>query len=187
LQPEIGGPPKPLTPLLGQTLLERAILSCRGVGVRDFYVIVGYRAEEVASYVEGLGQRLALSVRAVRNANWEEGNGTSALAVSRHLSGPFLLLMCDHIFDAGTLRYLLETGQGTEMCWLAVDRRVDRVFDIEDATKVKLDGLRITDIGKRITLFDAIDTGVFLCQPLIFEALERAWSNGDGSLCGGIR
>ena len=32
----------PLTPLLGLTLLERAILSCREVGVTECIVVVGF-------------------------------------------------------------------------------------------------------------------------------------------------
>jgi 1L-myo-inositol 1-phosphate cytidylyltransferase / CDP-L-myo-inositol myo-inositolphosphotransferase len=182
-----GGIPKPLTPLLGRTLLERTLLSCREMGISDFYVVVGYCAEAVAAHAEEVGQRFTLTVRAVRNPDWKAGNGTSVLAVSRHIAGPFLLLMCDHIFDVEILRHLLEIGQSTDRCLLAVDRRVDQVFDIADATKVKLDGLGITAIGKDIAPFDAIDVGIFLCQPSIFEALEKAWHQGDGSLSGGVR
>ena len=36
-----GGIPKPLTFLLGLTLLERAVLSCKEVGVVKCYVITG--------------------------------------------------------------------------------------------------------------------------------------------------
>ena len=32
-----------------------------------------------------------------------------------------------------------------------------------------------------------IDTGLFLCRPVLFQALERARAQGDSSLSGGMR
>jgi 1L-myo-inositol 1-phosphate cytidylyltransferase len=76
---------------------------------------------------------------------------------------------------------------GADVCRLAVDRRVGEIFDPPDATKVRLNGQTITAIGKDIAPFDAVDTGLFLCRPVLFEALERARAQGDSSLSGGMR
>lgn len=187
LQTSLGRSPKPLARLLGLTLLERAVLSCWKAGVTECYVVVGYGKEKIIPCIEKLGRRSRISVRMVENPNWREGNGTSALAASPYLTGPFLLIMCDHVFDPAILRSLMEAEDGSEGCLLVVDRRTDQVFDLEDATKVRLDGQVITAIGKEITSFDAVDTGLFLCRPLLFDALEKARANGDGSLSGGIR
>src|SRR5262249_26801743 len=80
-----------------------------------------------------------------------------------------------------------EERPGADVCFLAVDRRIEGIFDLPDATKVRLNGQAITAIGKDIVPFDAIDTGLFLCQPVLFEALERARARGDSSLSGGMR
>ncbi len=182
----LAGKPKPLTSIFGLTLLERCVLSCREAGARDFYVVVGYQREKITPYVQELARRHRVSIRVVENPDWKEGNGTSVLAVSRYIHGPFLLVMCDHLFDPSILRLLVEADTG-DVCLVAADSRVDQVFDLEDATKLRLRGRDVTAIGKTLTSFNAIDTGIFLCRPFLFDALEKARASGDGSLSGGIR
>lgn len=178
---------KPLTPLLGLTLLERSILTCQEAGITEYYVVVGYGKEKVISHIEELRSRYQISVRVVENPNWKEGNGTSVLAVSKYVSDPFLILMCDHLFEPDILQFFVQAAQGSDVCLLAVDRRFDQIVDLEDATKVRLHGQEITAIGKRINPFDAVDMGVLLGQPMLFSALEQARRDGDGSLSAGVR
>jgi len=181
-----GGSPKPLTPVLGLTLLERAILSCKEVGVLEFYVVIGYHADKMIPSLRALEQKLSVSIKPVENPNWREGNGSSALSAAPYISRPFLLLLCDHLFDPAILQLLLTTGENTTVCLLAVDRHTDCVFDLDDATKVQLDGDVITGIGKERVSFDAVDTGLFLCQPSLFDALEVAKDRGQHSLSAGL-
>jgi 1L-myo-inositol 1-phosphate cytidylyltransferase len=178
---------KPLTPVLGVSLLERAVRSCQAAGISECYVVVGYGKEQIGPYVAELAARYDTHLHTVDNPCWPEGNGTSALVVEPYIHGPFLLLMCDHIFDVAILLKLMTASRRTDACLLAVDRRIAQIFDREDATKVRLDGRLITAIGKDLTCFDAIDTGLFLCRAALFEALARARVQGDGSLSGGIR
>ena len=49
------------------------------------------------------------------------------------------------------------------------------------------EGSRIVAIGKELTSFDALDTGVFVFSPELFDALERARTLGDTTLSGGVR
>ena len=187
IQPGNGRIPKPLTELLGMTLLERAVLSCRRAGVGECYVVVGYQKKQIIPHIRELGIRYSIPIIAVENQDWEEGNGTSVLAASRHLSGEFLLVMCDHLFDPDIAFSLMEAKNGHAHCLLAVDGRTDQIFDLADATKVCVNGGRVTAIGKEISSFNAIDTGLFLCQPTLFDALEVSRMGGDGSLSGAVR
>ncbi|HEY66455.1 MAG TPA: NTP transferase domain-containing protein [Caldilineae bacterium] len=189
LREESRGIPKPMVKVLGLTLLERALLACREAGITEYYVVVGFEKEKVISHIRTLERRHGLSVHIVENPDWEEGNGVSALATAAHLDDqrPFLLTMCDHIVDPEIFELVLQSDGDSGVCLLAVDRRVDWVFDLEDATKVRLDGERIIAIGKDLPTFNGIDTGVFLCRPCLFEGLERARSQGEGSLSAGIR
>ncbi len=55
---------------------------------------------------------------------------------------------------------------------LAVDRDLSRVFDIDDATKVKLAGDRVTEIGKGLERYDAVSAGLFVMAPSLVDALD---------------
>ena len=46
---------------------------------------------------------------------------------------------------------------------------------------------RIVDIGKEIAYYDALDTGMFLCSPALFDDLESASKDGNCSLSDGMR
>ena len=182
-----GGYLKPLTPLLGVTLLERVVLACRDAGVSECIVVLGYGKEKVGERLDQLADRTGIAVYGVENPHWEEGNGTSALAAQPYVRGPFLLAMCDHVFDPAILQHLVDAGSNGVECLLAVDYRIERVFRLDDATKVQLTDNTITAIGKDLHAYTAVDTGLFFCQPKIFDALQRARAAGEGSLSAGWR
>ena len=48
-------------------------------------------------------------------------------------------------------------------------------------------GGRIVAIGKTLTTYDALDTGLFVCSPALFGALATSRADGDTTLSGGIR
>ena len=179
--------PKPMTHLLGMSLLERTMVTCREAGVEQFFVIVGFMKDVLMEHIQTLGEKHGLEVKAVENPNWELGNGTSASACAPHIKGPFFIMMCDHLFEPPILEHLVAADDGTEACYLAVDRRIDTLFYIDDGTKVQIDGNIIKDIDKGLQDFNAIDTGFFLCRPFLFSALEGARKQKDYSLSGGIR
>lgn len=180
-------PPKPLAPLLGLTLVERVILSCKAAGVNEFYVVLGFRKEEIQPRLSEWQKRHEVSIRAVENPCWPEGNGTSVLACAPHLASSFLVLMSDHLVDPTAISHLIKEGGDKEACYLLVDHRVDRVFDRQDATRVHIDEGKITAIGKGLEPYNGIDTGNFFCRPFLFDALEEVRAEGDGSLTGAIR
>ena len=95
--------------------------------------------------------------------------------------------MCDHVFDPAILKRLVDTGNEGAECLLAVDYRLEQVFRLDDATKVQLTGSTITAIGKDLQSYTAVDTGLFLCQPTVFDALQQARAEGEGSLSAGWR
>ena len=187
LNSQADGSLKPLTPLLGLTLIERATLACQTAGAPDCYIVVGYRQEVMRGHIEALSRRYRMRLHVVSNPHWQDGNGTSARAVEPYVQGDFWLLMCDHVFDSTILTDLLSASQTSGDCLLAVDHRTEEIFDLDDATKVRLNGRCITAIGKELAEYDAIDTGLFLCRPTLFQALKESQAAGDGSLSGGIR
>src|SRR3954452_10125572 len=76
---------KPLVPVAGVALLERAVRGLVDVGVDEVVVVMGYRAEEIERFCAGLSVRLGVSVRCVRNNRFDEGNGLSVMAAEETL------------------------------------------------------------------------------------------------------
>jgi 1L-myo-inositol 1-phosphate cytidylyltransferase len=181
-----GSAPKPLVPLFGAPLLEHIVLSSHAAGIERFVIVVGYRADAIRRWLANrpLGD---ISLTLVENPDYHRANGVSALAAKQELQDPFLLLMADHIFEPKTAHALLQQTLGDDEVILGVDYNIDRIFDLEDATKVKVQGNKVVAIGKDLLRYDALDTGMFLCSPTLFQRLELAKRSGDCSLSDGVR
>ena len=181
-----GGVPKPLVRLRGIPLLEHVMTSCQEAGITRFVIVVGYRADLIRRWFAERPLH-GISVTLIENPEYHKANGVSALAAKDELHNPFLLLMSDHIFDPKTAKGLTQQPLADDEVILAVDHNVDRVFDLDDATKVKCEADHIVDIGKDLARYDALDTGMFLCSPALFHKLESAKRNGSCSLSDGMR
>jgi len=181
-----GSAPKPLVPLLGAPLLEHILLSSKAAGIERFVIVVGYRADEIRRWFADHPLE-NISVTFVENLDYHKANGVSALTAKELLRNPFLLLMADHIFEPKTARALLRQPLEEDEVILGVDHNIDRIFDVDDATKVKLEGNHIVDIRKDLLQYDALDTGMFLCSPALFVRLESAKKDGNCSLSDGMR
>ena len=183
------GDSKPLIPLLGLPLIERVILNANKVGFRDFYIVTGYNGEKVRKYLDQFIQNHDITITHLINEEWEKQNGLSVLKAKGQIKENFILLMADHIFDKNILARLMETKNDDSEVRLAVDYNIDnKMVDVDDVTKVLVDGNdKIVNIGKDIKEYNAYDTGIFLCSPVIFEALEESSANEDTSLSAGIK
>ncbi len=187
LQAVTGPVPKPLLQLCGVPLIKRIILTAARAGVTRFVIVTGYEADrfhEVLSNDPGLD---ALEIEWVHNERWHLPNGVSALAARSRLDEPFVLLMADHLFEQRTLERLLEEPVAKGECLLAVDRKIDRVYDLDDATKVEVRGDKVVRIDKELQAYNAIDTGMFLCTPALFDALDAVDGPEGCALSDGIR
>lgn len=180
-----GALPKPLVDFRGKPILEHVILRAHQAGIDKFVIVVGYRSDLIRTWFDGCS--LGVSVTFVENPDYHKSNGISALKARNEIHDNFLLLMADHIFEPDTARVLLKQRLAPGEVILAVDPNIDRIFDLDDATKVLRDGDRIVDIGKDIADYDALDTGMFLCSPSLFDRLESATKDGNCSLSDGMR
>jgi choline kinase len=171
-----GGSPKPLVHLHGRSLLEHVILRAREAGIDRFVIVVGYGADAMREWIDDCALD-DVSIDVVDNYEYQKDNGV------------FLLLMADHIFEPRTAKALLEEPLIEGEVILAIDPKIDQVFDLDDATKVRREGDRIVDIGKQIIAYDAFDTGMFLCSQTLFDvlALESTRREGNCSLSDGMR
>jgi 1L-myo-inositol 1-phosphate cytidylyltransferase len=178
---------KPLIPIRGVPLIERVIRNARSAGVTEFLVVTGYRAEELQAQLAEIAQREGVHITRILNRAWDRANGVSVLAAKQFLDEPFLLTMCDHLVDPEIFRSLMAAPLAAETVTLGVDFNIDSPLnDPEDVTRVKCEGDRLLHIGKVIRDFNAFDTGVFLCTPVMFDALEESQLRGDDSISGAM-
>ena len=178
---------KPLIPIKGVPLIECVIDRARSGGIDEFFVVSGYRGDELRAALNSLAARENIRITHVINRDWNRANGHSVLMAKQFLDEPFVLMMCDHLVDPEIIRSLIDEPLVPGTVTLAVDFNLDSPLnDPDDVTRVKSQDGLIQRIGKVIRDFDSFDTGVFLCTPIIFEALEESQSQGDDSISGAM-
>jgi 1L-myo-inositol 1-phosphate cytidylyltransferase len=181
-----GGRPKPLVHFRGKPILEHILRRAQQAGIEEFVIVVGYRSDMIRRWF-GRSWFPSISVTWVENPDYHKANGISALKARHEIDGNFLLLMADHLFEPETARKLMAQRLAPGEVILAVDPKIGSIFDLDDATKVRREGDRIVDIGKEIAHYDALDTGMFLCSPALFEKLGDAMTDGNCSVSDGMR
>lgn len=178
--------PKPLVEFQGKPILEHVIRGAQEAWIDEFVVVLGYRGDLIRDWFESRWKGRARFTW-VMNPDYHKSNGVSALKARDALHDNFLLLMADHVFEPETARTMVSQKLGPGEVILGVDPKIDDVFDIDDATKVRRRGDRIVEIGKELEEYDAIDTGMFLCSPAVFNDLDRSSRDGNCSLSDGMR
>jgi len=180
---------KPLVPINGTPLINRVIGAAYSGGADEFYVVSGYRGPMLRAHLDRFSDEKELDLHHIVNEQWREPNGVSVLQARAVLREPFLLLMSDHLFDPDIVRELIARGVPADGVILATDPNLgNSLVDLDDVTRVKEQDGRIRDIGKGLPEYNAFDTGIFLCTPALFGALEESLHrDGEASLSGGIR
>ncbi len=177
---------KPLTPVGGIPLVQRTLDSLALAGCGRVVIVTGFEAEAVEHAVsEAYVGPLALEF--VRNPRFDLSNGVSVLAARPLLPESFVLTMADHVFGDEVMRL---AGAHTPMpggATLLVDRKLDSIFDMDDAMKVRVDGDRVVAISKHLADFNAVDTGLFVCTEGLLDAIGAVFEGkGDASLSDGV-
>lgn len=179
-----------------RTMLAHHVDNFRRLGVGTIVVVTGYRSKLLQSRIQEFDCPRNLELVVATNPDFDGGNGISVLAGAEALfgerqPGPFWLTMSDHLFDPtlfDDLRDRFDRERSQE--WqgaLVVDRKLDTIFDMPDATKVRR---RPADfaIGKELQDFDCVDAGLFWCAPPFVEALRAERDRrGDCSTSDAVR
>lgn len=181
---------KPLTQIAGVPLIELGVQQAKAAGVKRVVVTTGHEGARVEAFLADLSARAGIPIHAERIADWSKPNGHSVMAGAACIDGDFLLMMCDHVFEAAILQQLAQQGGPDRGVTLAIDRRLENpLVDPDDATWVETapDG-RIRAIGKTIPNYDAVDCGAFLATPELAAAIGAAIAEGKaGSLSEGMQ
>jgi choline kinase len=176
------------TALQQSSLGEWSLRGFTGAGLSRFLIILGSYGAAVRELYETVAHRLGCDVSFVETEDWQRGNGVSALAAARSLhAAPFILSMADHLFSPGFVGEVVRHAPAPGEVSLAVDQDIAPEVDLEDLTKVRIEGEKITAIGKELHPWDAGDTGLFYCTDGLRKGLEQAQARGLYSLSDGVR
>jgi 1L-myo-inositol 1-phosphate cytidylyltransferase len=180
------GRPKCLMELGGKPIVEWVLAAIAEAGMEEAVIVTGFKAD-VLRQALGPASRLGLTLTYVHNRRWRRPNGLSLYAARAEVKPDeaFLALMSDHLLPAGIIKKVAEAR--TSKCVLAVDTDTASVFDIHDATKVRVVDGRPAAIGKKLRSYNAVDCGLFRFDGRIFGALETAFRAGRESLTDGVR
>ena len=178
---------KLLHPVLGQPLIHRTLRSAVGAGITRVHVVTGFDAAHVREAIARIDLP-GVTVDFAHNQDWHLENGVSALAAQSCCGDrSFALLMGDHLVDPVVLQRLIRHHEQHGQSVLAIDNRPADPEIVAEATRVRLDGGHIVAIGKGISPWDALDTGVFVFTPVVFEALRDAQAQGQTTLSAGVQ
>jgi 1L-myo-inositol 1-phosphate cytidylyltransferase len=173
--------PKPLIQIAGRAVFSYTIDALERAEIQNLYVITGYNSEAL---IAGLKPLIPadMKLHPIHNPEWQKQNGLSVLAAKPHIREPFLLTMGDHLFGPLIVDLAIRESDLNQLS-VAVDRKLDVIFDLADAMKIKTMGDQVAAIGKELDDYDAIDTGLFVCSTDIFDYLERAKARSGGNDC----
>ena len=178
------GIPKTLLPFGKDTVLLTILKNFAQNGIRDFVIVVGYESELITSYFEK-NEFFGYNVNFVENQEWKRGNGLSVLSAEKAVADEdFILSMSDHIVPANSISRLIKSDIRKNL--LLVDKRCDKIFDIDDATKVIVEKNRIKQIGKNLKNYNGIDCGIFRLNNRYFNSMREQLEIGNESISSAI-
>lgn len=181
--------PKPLVSLLGVPLIERNILTLKECNIKDFTIITGCYEREIKEYL-GNGEKLGVNITYLHNRDWQLGNGVSAYTYHKNYrqNEKFILLMADHLFQEEVIKNFLKQAPKINQneIFLAADKDLDKVYDVEECTKIKAEGNLARELGKDLQVFNAVDCGLFLGTKALLNALSQAISQNQYTLTAAV-
>ncbi|MDX1710736.1 MAG: phosphocholine cytidylyltransferase family protein [Rhodovibrionaceae bacterium] len=174
--------PKCLLPLgNGRTILEWQIAELAEAGVTEAVVITGFRSEEVEAHLADVSIP-SLRLTSLFNPFFQVADNLGTCWMARHeMDGDFLLLNGDTVFEAGIARKLIAEARAP--ITVTIDQKPS--YDADDM-KVRLDGERLTAIGKGLSHEEthAESIGMLLFRgdgPKLFrDTLETAMRTPEG-------
>lgn len=153
LRPLTDSRPKCLLEVGGKTLLQRTVDAMAAVGITEFVVVTGYRAEQICDFLNAHFPSFAFHF--LHNADYAHNNNIYSLWMSGQVvrRQEFLLMDSDILCDPETVAVVARQQQSA----LAVNRHELG----EEEMKVVVDAdMRITEISKTCSPHDAMGESV---------------------------
>lgn len=155
--------PKPLVPLFGKPLLAHVLDRVFSIQPTQVLVVTGHRSAEIERFLR------AFPVKTVRNREYWRENGLSLLCAQPFIRERFVLAMADHLVDPALYR----AAASCDSLGLCIDRTPSLICQQNDATRVWVEKSSVQKIGKDLSKWNALDTGVLSLTPEVFDTLQE--------------
>ena len=169
LRPLTSNLPKVLLDLDERPLIKYPLDALMSAGISEIGIVVGY----LNGAVEAALKTSHPSLSYIYNDHYDDGGNAMSIYAARSFIGddPFVVCMGDHAISPSIISTMLsQNHKGGVLC---VDSKASHPSQIDDATKVLIDeGGYIANLGKELTVWDSIDTGVFQMTSDVFSATE---------------
>ncbi|MFH1369303.1 MAG: nucleotidyltransferase family protein [Elusimicrobiota bacterium] len=172
--------PKPMAAIEGKPILHYIISILRSMGLKQLYIIVGYKKEIVIDYF-GQGREYGLNIEYLDNSgvNDPKKNGLSdaVLLLKNVINEPFLTILGDEIYAGTKHGAMLKEFEKNEECESMI--AVHRTANPEEVRKnyaVKVDtSWNITDLEEKpkTPWNDLIGCGTYIFRESIFRYIEQ--------------
>lgn len=164
--------PKPMVSLAGRPLLEHILLRIReATPIRDFTIVVQYRAESIMRYF-GNGEAFGVSICYARQPEDQPGTGGALRAALEVLPAePVLMSFGDILTDPVNYRRLLQAYRPAMVALLGVNW----LPDVSEGGGVWLDGDRVLRLQEKTRYADTHWNlaGVHIFSPAILPVLRN--------------
>ncbi len=182
LLPLTADQPKSLLKVGGNSLIAWQVRELVKCGVDEIVVVVGFGGQLLKDALRSLGQDYPeCEICAIDNPHYATTDNLVSCWVARgEMDRDFVLLNGDTLFESPVLERLLESPPAPVT--LVIDHKAH--YD-DDDMKVRLDGLRLVEIGKTIAAdrIDGESIGMMLFRgegPGLFAAaLDRAMNDAE--------
>ncbi len=164
--------PKVLLTVNDQPLISYPIEALAAAGIGEIAIVVGYLADKVTQAL-GDGSSFGVRLQYIFNPDYLGGNAISVYKAKDWAQGdPIVLCMGDHLIEPKLAKHLVNRLTLTET--LCIDYTPAKHLQLAEATKVAVDSAGyISDIGKDLVYWNALDSGVFLLTENFFQALDE--------------
>jgi 2-aminoethylphosphonate-pyruvate transaminase len=177
----------------GIPLFLRTLRVLSSAGIRRVGITIGFEAQHLRKEVEAARRREPSLPELLffDNPAWQGPNGLSVLAARKLITERTLLVMADQIAAPHLVHEVAQLSREGDDTVLAVDHDLSRVFDFDDATKVKHGAKRgretgVAAIGKDLVDHDAVSAGLFVMSPTLLACLDDLAKTREPSLTEGV-
>lgn len=170
--------PKPLYTVEDKPIIENVIDNLKDAGINEFIIIVGFMADKIVQKL-GDGSKYGVNIKYIMTPYFEGTLGNSLLLAEEYIHEEFILAMSDHYMKSEAIKKIVQYPLEKDACALLVDKKISTISWLDDAAKVRLDEDKILGVNKGYTEYQAVDCGVFKCNPLIFEEIKKIKNQPD--------